>query len=170
VILADPECPFEPRSRKTGLDRSADNHYPTSPTAAIAARDVASIAADDAVLFLWATIPMLPDALLVMRRWGFEYRSHFAWVKDAIGTGFWIREKHELLLIGTRGRPVAPAPGQQWESVFHSPRGGRHSEKAEEVLEMIEALFPNVPKVELNRRGPPRPGWSAWGNGVGVEV
>jgi N6-adenosine-specific RNA methylase IME4 len=27
---------------------------------------------------------------------------------------------------------------------------------------MIEQLYPTVPKIELNRRGP-RPGWDAWG-------
>ena len=30
VILADPEWRFEPWSRTTGMDRAADNHYPTS--------------------------------------------------------------------------------------------------------------------------------------------
>jgi hypothetical protein len=55
VILADPEWSFEPWSRTTGMDRAADNHYPTSCTEVIAARDVPSIAADDCVLFLWAT-------------------------------------------------------------------------------------------------------------------
>ena len=29
---------------------------------------------------------------------------------------------------------------------------------------MIEAYFPNLPKIELNRRGKPRAGWYAWGN------
>ena len=32
VILADPEWRFEPWSRETGMDRAADNHYPTSVT------------------------------------------------------------------------------------------------------------------------------------------
>jgi hypothetical protein len=45
------------------MDRAADNRYPTSTTDIIAERDVASIAADDCVLFLWATVPMLRDAL-----------------------------------------------------------------------------------------------------------
>jgi hypothetical protein len=38
VILADPEWRFEPWSRETGLDRAADNHYPTSALDVIAAR------------------------------------------------------------------------------------------------------------------------------------
>jgi hypothetical protein len=74
VIVADPEWRFEPYSRETGMDRAADNHYPTSALEVIKSRDVASIAADDCVLFLWATAPMLPQALSVMDAWGFEYR------------------------------------------------------------------------------------------------
>ena len=163
VILADPEWRFEPRSRESGMDRAADNHYPTSTTDAIAARDVRSIAADDCVLFLWATIPMLPDALEVMAAWGFTYRSHIVWMKERVGTGYWFRGAHELLLVGTRGRPPAPAPGTQWPSVFLAPVGA-HSAKPERALEMIEAYYPTLLKIELNRRGPMRRDWDAWGN------
>lgn len=163
VIVADPEWRFEPRSRETGLDRAADNHYPTSCTDVIAARDVSSIAADDCVLFLWATAPMLPHAQLVMAAWGFDYRSNYVWAKDRIGTGYWGRNKHEHLLIGVRGKIPAPAPGTQWDSLIEAPVG-EHSDKPECFLEMIEFYFPNLPKIELNRRGPPRPGWDAWGN------
>jgi N6-adenosine-specific RNA methylase IME4 len=167
VIVADPEWRFEPWSRKTGMDRAADNHYPTSPTRTIAARDVPSIAARDCVLFLWATVPMLPQALDVMRAWGFEYRSHYAWAKNRIATGYWNRNQHELLLIGTRGHPPAPAPGTQWPSLIAAPVG-RHSAKPEIFLQMIETYFPTVRKIELNRRGPARPGWDAWGNETGL--
>src|SRR4029077_16927012 len=103
VIVADPEWRFEPWSRETGMDRSAENHYPTSATEVIAARPVESIAADDCALFLWATMPMLPDALEVMKAWGFSYRTNWVWVKDRIGCGYWLRARHELLLLGTRG-------------------------------------------------------------------
>jgi N6-adenosine-specific RNA methylase IME4 len=165
VIVADPEWRWEPWSRETGMDRAADNHYPTSVTEVIAARDVTSIAADDCVLWLWATIPMLPHALTVMAAWGFDYVSHYVWGKDKIGMGYWMRERHELLLIGTRGKIPAPVPGTQWFSLISAPRGV-HSEKPECFLEMIETYFPSLPKIELNRRGPARPGWDAWGNEV----
>jgi N6-adenosine-specific RNA methylase IME4 len=162
VILADPEWRFEPYSRETGMDRAADNHYPTSELADIAARDVASIAADDCVLFLWTTTPMLADAVLeVMPAWGFEYKSHFIWKKDRIGTGFWNRNQHKLLLVGTRGNVPAPAPGTQFPSVIEAPVGA-HSEKPEAFYELIESYFPNVPKIELNARQA-RSGWDRWG-------
>lgn len=163
VIVADPEWRFEPWSRETGMDRAADNHYPTSVLDVIKSRDVASIAAKDCVLFLWATVPMLPHALAVMEAWGFDYRSHFVWNKDRIGTGYWNRNKHELLLVGVRGNIPAPAMGEQWHSVIDASVG-EHSAKPECFLELIEQYFPNLPKIELNRRGAARPRWDAWGN------
>ena len=167
MIVADPEWRFEPWSRETGMDRAADNHYPTSVLDVIKARDVVSIAADDCVLFIWATVPMLPHALTAMAAWGFDYVSNYVWNKDKVGTGYWNRNKHELLLIGTRGNVPCPAPGTQWNSVIDASVG-KHSEKPECFLEMIESYFPNLPKIELNRRGLARPGWDAWGNETGL--
>jgi N6-adenosine-specific RNA methylase IME4 len=43
------------------------NHYPTSDLAKIKALDVKSIAAANCVLFLWAMVPMLPQAIEVMK-------------------------------------------------------------------------------------------------------
>ena len=163
VILADPEWRFEPWSRETGLDRAADNHYPTSPLDSILERNVASIAGDDSVLFLWATVPMLPQALQGMSAWGFTYRSHLIWKKDCIATGYWFRNAHELLLVGSKGNIPAPAMGAQWTSIVEAPVT-RHSAKPERFLEMIEQYFPTLPKIELNRRGLPREGWDGWGN------
>lgn len=168
VIYADPEWRFEPWSRETGMDRAPENHYPTSETIDIISRPVRQIAADDAVLFLWVTGPMLKAGLEVMDHWGFEYKTNFAWGKDRIGPGYWNREKHELLLLGTRGNVPCPAPGQQWDSLQLSARGA-HSAKPGLFADMIEAYFPNLPKIELNCRGAPRPGWDAWGNEAETE-
>jgi N6-adenosine-specific RNA methylase IME4 len=161
VVYADPEWRFEVWSRETGMDRAADNHYPTSATDIIASRDVISITAEDCVLFLWATVPMLLQALEVMRAWGFSYKSQMVWVKDRWGTGYWFRNKHEILLVGTRGDIPAPAPGTQSSSVIEASVGA-HSEKPDIVYEIIEHYFPNLPKIELNARRC-RLGWDAWG-------
>jgi N6-adenosine-specific RNA methylase IME4 len=133
VILADPPWRFKIYSRETGMDRAADNHYPTQETADICALDIASIAAPDCVLFLWATVPMMPQALDVMKDWGFAYKSQCLWVKNRIGTGYWFRNKHEILLVGTRGHVPAPAMGTQWPSVIESPLGA-HSVKPERAF------------------------------------
>jgi len=187
VILADPEWRYKPYSRETGLDRGADNHYPTSPLVEIMRRPVAKIAAADCILFLWATVPMLAEAFCVLDAWGFasfvrdpatgflepdksqaRYVSSAVWTKyrpgQGIGMGHWFRVDHEILLVATRGRVVAPAEGDQWRSIFNQPASRVHSEKPELPAEMIEALWPHTPKIEMNRRGPARPGWKAWGN------
>jgi hypothetical protein len=106
VIYADPEWQFKFYSEKGKTNTSADNHYDTSPLDEIKRRDVSSICASDCTLFLWATVPMLPHALEVMAAWGFEYKSHCVWHKNKSGTGYWFRNAHEILLVGTRAVPI----------------------------------------------------------------
>jgi N6-adenosine-specific RNA methylase IME4 len=165
VIMADPPWAFRTFA-ETGMDRSADNHYPTMELDAIEALPIP--AADDCVLFMWATVPMLPQAIRVMQEWGFAYKSHCIWNKPHAGTGFWFRNKHELLLVGTKGDVPAPAPGEQFCSVIEAPLGP-HSAKPNAFAEMIGEMFPNVPAVELFARGP-RMGWDVWGNELTEEV
>jgi ParB/RepB/Spo0J family partition protein len=66
VIVADPEWHDEVYSPATGMNRHPANHYPTSDIETIKARPVASIAADDAVLFLWVPSQHLRAAMDVM--------------------------------------------------------------------------------------------------------
>jgi N6-adenosine-specific RNA methylase IME4 len=161
VIYADPEWRFEFWSDDGKNNSSADNHYTTSTLDVIKSRDVASIAAEDCALFLWATAPMLPQALEVMEAWGFSYATSFVWVKDRPGTGYWARNQHELLLLGLRGKLPAPAPGDQCGSAIMAPVGA-HSTKPTLVYDLIESYFPFLPKIELNAREQ-RDGWTAWG-------
>jgi N6-adenosine-specific RNA methylase IME4 len=161
VIYADPPWAFEPYSLDTGMDRAADNHYPTMTVDAIKAMDVPKIAARDCVLFLWATVPMLRDALDVMDAWGFEYKSHCIWNKDRIGTGYWFRNKHELLLVGVKGKIPAPLPGTQAHSVIDGPVK-EHSKKPIIFKTIIKGLFPDLPGIELFARAGDDD-WKTWG-------
>jgi len=164
VIYADPPWRWEPYSRESGMDRAADNHYPTMTLDEIMGLNVP--AADDCILFLWATIPMLLEAFDVMAAWGFDYKSQFVWVKDKIGPGYWVRARHELLLIGTKGDIPCPVPGDQFGSVIEAPRA-EHSRKPFAVYEMIEEMFPMLPRLEMFSRGGGSseypPGWDVWG-------
>lgn len=161
VLLADPPWRFDPYSDETGMDRAADNHYPTLTLADIAALPVSDWAAEDAVLFLWVTVPFDGLAHEVLRAWGFKYSSQFVWVKSRPGTGYWSRNRHELLFVAVRGSPPAPAPGTQFDSVIEGPQG-KHSAKPERAYEIIEAYFPTLPKLEMFARQE-RPGWDRWG-------
>jgi N6-adenosine-specific RNA methylase IME4 len=161
VILADPPWQYE---SVRDLARAIENHYPTLPLERICQLPVGEIAAPDCVLFLWATSPMLPAALEVVRTWGFTYRTSLVWVKDRLGLGFWARICHELLLIAVRGQPRCPAPALRPVSVIQAPRG-RHSEKPEVVRELIERMFPEAARLELFCRRARRH-WTVWGNEV----
>jgi N6-adenosine-specific RNA methylase IME4 len=162
VIYADPPWSFEVYDADSGMQRAAENHYPCMDTDAIAALRVP--AADDCVLFLWSTAPHLPEALEVMRAWGFSYRSNLVWRKDRIGLGYWFRNQHELLLVGVRGDVPAPAPADRFSSVIEVPRT-EHSAKPDAVAAMIERMFSTVPKLEMFARKA-RPGWDSQGNEV----
>ena len=148
----------------TGMDRAADNHYPTQTLDGIKALDRFLVDCSQGLCPVsLADQPHVYQAMEVMAAWGFTYKSSLVWVKDRIGTGYWSRNKHELLLVGTRGHVPAPAMGTQWPSVIEAPVG-RHSEKPSVAYELIEAYFPTLPKIELHARGiVARTGWVMWG-------
>jgi N6-adenosine-specific RNA methylase IME4 len=162
VIYADPPWGYE--HVETPELRQIENHYTTLSTEAICGYSDEVRAAEDAVLFLWATNPKLPEALRVMAAWGFEYRTNMVWVKDRAGMGYYVRGQHELLLIGKRGQLPVPAPSDRPSSVIEAPRQ-EHSAKPVEVYELIEAMYPGHGWRELFARMR-RPGWSCWGFGV----
>ena len=161
LIYADPPWPMP-----TGVeDRSMERHYPAMSIEAICGMDVAGIARDDALLYLWAISTHLHDAFHVIEAWGFEYVSSMVWIKDRPGTGWWVRHQHEYLLIARRGEWSPPPFAMRPVSVIQAPRG-EHSVKPVEVAEMLERLWPEVPRIELFSRSP-RPGWDAIGDEAG---
>lgn len=167
VLYVDPPWQYEYAETEA---RAIENQYPTMDLDAICkleigGRRIQDIATDDAVLFLWATNPKLPEALKVLGAWGFEYRTNLVWVKDKIGMGYYARQQHELLLIAKRGNLPVPEPSSRPASVICSPRG-EHSAKPVELYEVIERMYPTLPKVELFARRR-RDGWEAWGNQSG---
>ncbi|RWO95959.1 MAG: hypothetical protein EOQ98_24240 [Mesorhizobium sp.] len=162
VGYADPPWKFGVRSEVTGREKSAENHYPTMTTDEIIAlfRELDPFS-ENAVFFCWATNPMLLDALRLLEALGFTYVHHWVWDKEVAGTGYWGRDRHEILLIGRRGDVAAPLPGSQPETV-HRERKGKHSAKPDFYAETIERLFPGVARLEMFCRSP-RPGWDTWG-------
>ena len=161
VIYADPPWQYE---HPISDSRRIENQYPTMETSEICAIPVNKITSPDAILFLWATTPMLKHGLEVMDAWGFEYRTSMVWVKPSIGPGQWVRQRHEYLLIGVKGYIPTPKGADKPDSVIEAQRG-EHSQKPEIVYEIIETMYPEFDKVELFSRRP-REGWTVWGNQV----
>lgn len=131
---------------------------------------VADIAAKDSALFLWATFPMLPEALRVISAWGFKFKTvAFVWLKQNrkspgwfYGMGFWTRANAEICLLATRGKPKRK--DNSIHQLIISPIEA-HSKKPDETREKIVRLMGDLPRVELFARQTP-PGWDVWGNEV----
>jgi N6-adenosine-specific RNA methylase IME4 len=128
-------------------------------------------AADNALLLLWTTDPLLDKALDVIRAWGFTYKTvGFYWVKENAsgkgfftGLGFWTRANPEQCLLATRGHPKRMAADVK--KLVVSPRR-QHSRKPDEMYRHIERLA-DGPYLEMFARVS-QPGWDAWGAQTGL--
>ena len=164
VIYVDPPWRYEHAESES---RAIENQYPTMSLDEIKEMEIGAIAFNDCILFMWATSPKLAEAFEVLQAWGFSYRTCAVWDKQKIGMGYYFRQQHELLLVAVRGNPPTPSPADRPSSVFSYPRG-QHSAKPHEVYELIEAMYPTLPKLEMFCRSP-RTGWGVWGNQSIVE-
>ncbi len=159
VIYCDPPWRYEYIETES---RAIENQYPTMALDEICDLPVADITTDDCILFLWATSPKLEESMRVLSAWGFTYRTCAVWDKEVIGMGYYFRQQHELLLVATKGSLPTPLPENRPSSVIRSRRE-KHSAKPEFVYELIEAMYPELPKLEMFCRSP-REGWRVWGN------
>jgi len=163
VLYADPPWRYE-NPPMGGSNRSIENHYPTMDLEEICALPIAEIAHENSVLFMWATSPKLAECMTVLAAWGFNYRTDMVWVKDKIGMGYHVREKHESLLIAKRGELPPPATDARPDSVVEAPRL-EHSAKPPVFYDIIDRMYPNVRKIELfGRNCGERKMWDYWGN------
>lgn len=174
VLYADPPWSYNDKKPRGG----AEHHYRTMNTGELAAlsvngRHVSDLASPDCALFLWATWPLLPDAISVIEGWGFEYKTcAFTWVKTTktgdpfFGLGRYTRGNTEVCLLGTRGK-VARASASVRQVMIDEQtvfaQRGRHSAKPPEIRDRIVQLLGDVPRIELFARERVQ-GWEAWGD------
>lgn len=163
VLYADPPWQYG-NSGSIGTDNygHAERHYPTISIADLCALPVRDMAADNAVLFLWVTSPLLEECFPVIRAWGFQYKTSFVWDKVRHNFGYYNSVRHELLLVCTRGSCL-PEIDTKADSVVSIERTDKHSEKPAYFRELIEQLYPSASKIELFAREQ-HPGWATWGN------
>jgi N6-adenosine-specific RNA methylase IME4 len=172
-ILADPPWSYEaktppvpelrPCQIRGATPAHVSHYYDTMSVQEICAMPVRDISEKDAVLFLWATVPLMPEALRVMEAWGYKYKTMLTWEKEnGKGMGYWFRGVTEHVLFGVRGNVKA----------FRSPvknllrnKVGRHSAKPQQFHEIIESVTPQMERVELFGRYA-RANWTTWGNQV----
>ncbi|OFC59572.1 hypothetical protein BAE30_08570 [Acidithiobacillus caldus] len=158
TVLADPPW----RYNNTNSNGAAERHYTTMDMAALRALPVAELVLDDSWLFLWATSPLLKEALELMEAWGFTYKTNMVWAKNKFGMGNYWRSAHELLLLGMRGSPGPWLRHDIGSFAIHSTT--RHSAKPAVFRDMISSVV-DGPYLELFGREDAT-GWTVFGNQV----
>jgi len=179
VILADPPWQYS----NAGLGGAAEKHYATLSLEEICeledanGRKITDLPADNSVLFLWVTSSFLQEGLEVCKKWGFDYKTNFIWIKDreTYGKlGFYTYSQHEFLFVAVKGSCL-PEEGSLVPSIISAPKS-KHSRKPDIVYEIIEQMYKFVPTlgtkisdlnkpihVELFSRNVRRKGWAGWG-------
>lgn len=187
TILADPPWRYDdPKANDPSLGGIT---YPTLSLAELKSLPVGSIAASDSALFMWATMPMLAEALELITAWGFTYRTcAFVWLKQNrcsddrqpmlfypgdkaalsvySGLGHWTNGNAELCLFAKRGTPKRQ--DKSVKQIVIAPVS-RHSAKPPEVRERIVRMMGDGPRIELFARERAE-GWDVFGNEVQSDV
>jgi len=179
AILADPPWHFQvwAGARRDGagnMSSAKAPDYDCMKDSDIAALPVASLAAQDCVLFMWTCWPVLRRSFDILDAWGFTYKTcAFSWLKadpyrlfvfdeDIFkGLGYWTRANTEPCLLAVRGKPK-----RQSANVLQGIVAKRreHSRKPDGIHARIERLVAG-PYLELFARSR-REGWTSWGNEV----
>lgn len=165
VIYADPPWKYEDDG--VGRRGVAEDHYGTMTIENLIAMRpmIDEISASNAMIVMWATSALLPQALRLLEAWGFTYVSSAIWHKSGgkIGMGSIFRIDHEFLLVGRRGGGLPVAPDAHNIRSVISVKPGEHSVKPDEIYDVIERFWPEASKIELFARQA-RVRWMSWGD------
>jgi len=147
---------------------------------AICKLGVSEISDNNCMLFLWATAPMLQEALIVIKSWGFKYKTvGFVWVKmtndgkkDREGMGYYTMSNAEFVLIGLKGKYWRNKFGVR--QILFAPKT-EHSKKPNEIRKRIIDLCGDLPRIELFARKEnglfnELQGWDIFGNEVESDI
>lgn len=163
VIYADPPWPYPERQDPKNLYGNVKYHYETMRIKDLCTMSVKNIITENSVLFLWVATNFLEESFEVIKSWGFDYKSQMVWVKEGQGgIGWYFWGDHEILLIATKGSML---PKDKFSSVLKAPRR-EHSQKPNEVYEIIEKMYPNCKYLELFARQKYSEKWDVWGKEV----
>ena len=146
IVYADPPWDYKGQLQHAGPGSGdsggAVRHYPTVTLEDLKTLPVARIAAQDSLLFLWATNPHLDQAIDLGKAWGFDWATvAFVWDKRKTNPGFYTLSQCELCLK------------------LPQPRGARN---IRQLVSAERGLFKRVPRQDRAvPRSPGAPGTSA---------
>ena len=165
IIYADP-----PWEYYMGGYKNQSQHYDTLSIDELKGMPMDDLAADNCILFLWVTFPVLDQVFDLIKWWGFNYSTvGFVWVKSNksgqgyfTGLGYWTRSNAEVCLIATKGS--IECKNHTISQIVYEPVG-EHSAKPSIVRDKIIKLVGDLPRIELFAREK-ADGWDVWGNEI----
>jgi len=174
IIYADPPWKYQDTQKSGGTAYfGASVRYPVMNNKDICNLPINELTDKNCVLFIWATSPLLPEALEVIKSWGFKYKTiAFCWNKQSkngkwiSNMGRWTMGNVEICLLGVKGKPQRIIKNIKQLVIAERKR---HSEKPEEVRNRIVELMGNLPRIELFARQK-TDGWDVWGNEVISDI
>lgn len=166
IVIADPAWSFG----SVSVNKNVDKHYHVQHSTSWHDLPLADIVADDSLLFMWCSGPVLKEAIELMEAWGWTYKQvAFIWEKDRVIPGSYSVTSTEMVIVGKRGRIPQPRGCRKQRQMVKAPRQA-HSQKPEEVQDRIDLMFPTQNKLELFARRE-RPGWVCEGNELdGLDI
>jgi len=167
VVLVDPPWKFD---GLTGVSKNVKDHYQVQHSTTFHDLPLTDIVADNSLLFMWCSGPVLKQAIELMTSWGWTYKQiAFIWEKDRVIPGSYSVTSTEMVLVGKRGKIPQPRGCRKQRQMLKSPRQ-KHSAKPEDIQDRIDLMFPTQNKLELFARRH-RPGWTCAGNELdGMDV
>jgi N6-adenosine-specific RNA methylase IME4 len=174
IVYADPPWQYQDRNTGGSYQSGAAQKYQVMSIKDICELPVRDLTAENSVLFIWTTGPMIQEAFEVIKAWGFKYKTvGFVWVKRNRkspgwfwGCGHWTRANSEICLLAVKGNPkrINASVHQIVELPIQE-----HSKKPDKVREKIVDLMGDLPRIELFARQK-YPGWDAWGNEIKSDI
>ena len=151
TILADPPWKLSSMHHDKWASRLEDK-YPTMTTDELCDMGISlrPYLNDDCSLFLWATHTTLPDALQIMRKWGFKYHCLITWDKGSGWSHYGFHRKTEMVLYGYRGKININQRGKYIPTLI-SERKTTHSVKPNILYQWLDSNTQR-PRLELFAR------------------
>ena len=165
VVMCDLPIQFDNKS----IRGSSTNNYPTISIpelklGIINNQDVRKLFADDCVIFAWFQASTIFDAKTILSSWGFECKTNIIWHKNRIGTGSWLKNQHEHLVIAVKGSmplPVdRPLSVQKPETKYNIV----HSSKPYQFYDLVQELYPKRKYLDLFSRYQHNKDWTTFGD------
>jgi len=175
IIYADQPWNYTATANKIPSRAKSGQPYEAMRMVDVYSLPIKDITDKNCVLFLWATAPLIPEAIYLMKCWGFNYKTiAFTWIKKNKknnntlfwGMGSWTRSNPEFCLLATKGDPKAIS--HSIHSVIEHPLM-EHSIKPDITRNKIVELCGDLPRIELFARQKTE-GWDVWGNEVESDI